>query len=87
MEFLKRYGFILFFFFSFHTESQISFHQLFSGNGYDYGYGLTQTEDSSFLIAGASSSFENAPAQGLLMKTDSLGNFQWSKSYGGTGAE
>ncbi len=87
MEFLKRYGFILFFFFSFHTESQISFHQLFSGNGYDYGYGLTQTEDSSYLIAGASSSFEIAPAQGLLMKTDSLGNFQWSKSYGGTGAE
>lgn len=68
-------------------QGQITFHKLFSGNSYDYGYGLSQTEDSSYLIAGASSSFENAPSQALLMKTDSLGNFKWSKIYGGQGSE
>lgn len=87
MEVLKKYSFLILLFIAQSSFAQISFHKLFSGNGYDYGYGLAQTEDSSYLVVGASSSFLEAPSQALLMKTDSLGNFKWSNVYGGSGSE
>lgn len=62
---------------------QISFFKQFSNNGYDYGEGVTQTEDSSYLITGSSSSFNEGPAQAFLLKVDSVGNFKWSRNYGG----
>lgn len=69
--------------FSIAVNGQISFFKQFSDNGYDFGEGITQTEDSSYLITGSSSSFGEGPAQAFLMKLDSLGNFLWSRSYGG----
>ncbi len=66
---------------------QISFYKQFSNNGYDYGEGIVQTEDSSYLITGSSSSFGEAPAQAFLLKLDSLGNFKWSRNYGGDESE
>lgn len=60
-----------------------SFYKVFSGNGYDRGYGATQLLDSSYLITGTSSSFEDAPSQAFLLKLDKTGAFQWSKAYGG----
>lgn len=72
--------FILFGYFAF---GQISFYKQFSNNGYDYGEGITQMEDSSYLITGSSSSFFEGPAQAFILKLDSLGNFKWSKHFGG----
>lgn len=60
-----------------------SFYKVFSGNGYDEAQGLTQLVDSSFLITGSSSSFENAPNQAFLLNIDKQGNYLWSKDYGG----
>jgi hypothetical protein len=60
-----------------------SFYKVFSGNGYDEAQGLTQLADSSYLITGSSSSFENAPNQAFLMNIDKQGNYLWSKAYGG----
>lgn len=67
------------------TESfgQISFYKQYSNNGYDYGEGIVQTEDSSYIITGQSSSFTEGPAQAFLLKVDSLGNYLWSSHYGG----
>ncbi len=62
---------------------QISFYKLFTNNGYDFGQGVVQLEDSSYLITGSSSSFLEAPSQAFIMKIDSMGNFLWSKDYGG----
>jgi hypothetical protein len=63
--------------------SQVNFYKRYSGNGYDYGYGIVQTIDTGYLITGASSSFTQAAADVFLLKTDSLGTFQWSGHYGG----
>ncbi len=63
---------------------QIKFFKIFTDNGYDYGQGITQLSDSSYLITGCSSSYDDSPSQVFLMKLDSLGTFQWSKNYGGT---
>lgn len=64
--------------------SQISFYKLFSNNGYDFGQGVIQLSDSSYILTGSSSSFDDQKAsQAFLMKMDSLGNFIWSHHYGG----
>jgi len=63
--------------------AQISFYKQYSNNGYDYGEGIVQTEDSSYIITGQSSSFIDGPAQAYLLKVDSLGNYLWSWHYGG----
>lgn len=64
-----------------------AFYKVFSGNGYDEAQGLVQLEDSSYLITGSSSSFENAPNQAFLMNIDKEGNYLWSKAYGGPETE
>ena len=64
--------------------SQISFYKLYSNNGYDFGQGAVQLEDSSYIITGSSSSFsETNSSQAYLLKIDSLGQNIWSKNYGG----
>lgn len=62
---------------------QIQFYKQFSNNGYDYGKGIYQLKDSSYLVTGVSSSFTDGAADAFLLKVDSLGAFQWSKHYGG----
>jgi hypothetical protein len=62
---------------------QIAFHKFYSNNGYDYGQGIVQLEDSSYLVCGSSSSFTEGPSQAFLLHVDSLGNYLWSKHYGG----
>jgi len=64
-----------------------SFYKVFSGNGYDKGEGVTQLLDSSYLITGSSSSFEEAPSQVFLLNIDKNGDYLWSKAYGGSESE
>lgn len=73
--------------FTFSGFSQIQFYKQFSNNGYDFAEGIVQLPDSSYLITGSSSSFGDGPAQAFLLKIDSLGAFEWSKSYGGIESE
>lgn len=63
--------------------TQISFYKLFSDNGSDFGQGIVQLEDSSYVITGASSSYWGGATQAFLLKIDSSGNRIWSNSYGG----
>jgi hypothetical protein len=63
--------------------SQISFYKTFSDGGYDVGEGVVQLADSSYLITGSSSSFQDNN-QAFILKLDSLGNKIWSNHYGGS---
>lgn len=64
-------------------QSQIDFYKIFTNNGYDFGQGIVQLEDSSYVITGTSSSFVEGASQAFLLKIDSLGNYIWSTNYGG----
>lgn len=65
---------------------QITFYKSYSDNGGDFGHGIVQLEDSSYVVTGSSSSFVNG-AQAFLLKIDSLGNRIWSNHYGGSEIE
>lgn len=69
------------------ADGQIAFRKLYSNNGYDYGQGIVQLPDSSYVICGSSSSFGDGPSQAFLLKIDSLGNYLWSNHYGGSESE
>jgi len=60
----------------------------FGGNDVDGGYGcVKQTPDRGYLIAGITSSFGDVYGDMYVIKTDSMGNLQWSKTYGGINSE
>lgn len=72
----------LFTVFTFNGFAQISFYKLYSGNGYDRGEGVVQLADSSYTITGNSSSW-TGNSDAFLLHLDSLGNYKWSRNYGG----
>ena len=66
------------------VSGQIDFYKIYTNNGYDFGQGIVQLEDSSYVVTGSSSSFQNGASQAFLLKVDSLGDYKWSKNYGGS---
>jgi hypothetical protein len=57
----------------------------FGGNTYyDAGYDVNQTIDCGFIIIGDTYSFGAGERDILLIKTDSLGNTGWIKTFGGS---
>lgn len=75
--------FTLAIFISFCSIGQINFYKQYSESGYDFGQGVVQLPDSSYVVTGSSSSFGDYQSQAFLLKVDSLGNVLWSNNYGG----
>jgi len=61
----------------------IEWEKTFGGTNNDYGYCIRQTVDNGFIISGSTNSFGSGGFDAILIKTDSLGNEEWSKYYGG----
>jgi hypothetical protein len=57
----------------------------YGGSSTDNAYSIIETQDKGFLLAGYTLSYGAGDRDGYLIKTDSLGNFQWQKTYGGGG--
>lgn len=54
----------------------------FGGPSIDIARDIKETNDKGFIIVGTTSSFGNGNSSFYLVKTDSLGYYQWSKSIG-----
>jgi len=54
-----------------------------AGSGRDYAYSVIQTADNGFAMAGQTTSSSAGFEDIYLIKTDSAGNLQWEKKYGG----
>lgn len=54
----------------------------FGGSDDDIGYSVQQTADSGFIIVGATKSYGNDEADVYLIKTDSIGNEIFHKTFG-----
>ncbi|MBK6913942.1 MAG: hypothetical protein IPH11_09840 [Ignavibacteriales bacterium] len=53
------------------------------GNGDEYGYSLKKTDDGGFIIGGATSSFGAGQFDFYIVRTDSLGDTLWTRTFGG----
>ena len=59
----------------------------FGGADVDRGYSVQQTDDRGFIITGYTDSFGAGLYDMLLIKTNSLGAEEWSKTFGGSGRD
>ena len=60
------------------SNAQIAFFEEYAGDGNDFGQGVVQLPDSSYVITGASSSFTGFQTDVFLLCIDSLGAYKWS---------
>src|SRR6185295_13023223 len=67
------------------TSGNAMWAKAFSTIDDDYGYAVRQTTDGGYIVAGKIYSFSAPNSDGYLIKTNSAGNFLWSKAFGGTG--
>jgi len=60
----------------------------YGGNGYENGQNFIQTSDGGFAVIATTTSYApGGQADIMLVKTDSNGYFEWSKTYGGAFVE
>ena len=65
----------------------VEWEKTFGGAGSDDGQSVRQTYDNGFIITGTTNSIGNGYTDIYLIKTDSLGNLEWQKAFGGAGGE
>ena len=67
------------------TAGNMIWNKTYGTNTKDECRSIKRTPDGGLILAGESYSFGSfADAEAMLLKTDSLGNYQWVRSYGGT---
>ncbi len=59
----------------------------FGGEGDDFGWDIRITKDNGFIIAAQTNSQGSGEIDAYLIKTDSMGNEEWSNTYGGEKAD
>jgi len=69
------------------SNGNMLWNKTYGGTTVDVGYSLVQTRDGGYAVGGETSSFGAGGYDFYLVKTDSSGNLQWSKTYGGTGTD
>ena len=61
--------------------------KVYGGNNDDMGYSVARNSDGGFIVAGATYSFGAGPPNAYVLRTDSLGDTLWTRTYGGAGED
>jgi predicted secreted protein len=67
------------------SAGDTQWNKTYGGTKDDFGLALVQTSDGGYALAGCTNSFGVGGYDFWLVKTDSNGNMQWNKTYGGSG--
>ena len=67
------------------SAGNMNWSQTYGGAGNNQAYSITQTSDGGYALAGYTDSSGAGGNDFYLVKTDSVGNMQWNKTYGGIG--
>jgi hypothetical protein len=59
----------------------------FGGSNFEHGTSIRQTFDGGYIVAGRTSSYGAGETDIYLIKTDSAGNEEWTRTFGGKGME
>ena len=66
-------------------SGSLQWNKTIGGTGYDEALSIIQTVDDGYVVAGSTNSFGADSLDMLVIKLDSIGSLQWSKTIGGTG--
>jgi hypothetical protein len=66
------------------ANGNIMWAKTYGGTDLDWASSVQQTSDGGYILAGLTDSFSAGGDNIFLIKTDTNGNIQWSKTYGGT---
>ncbi len=69
------------------SAGNVNWAYTYGGEGNESGISVKQTSDDGYIATGYSSSFGPGQESVYLVKTDSLGNLLWSRTYGGSSTE
>ncbi len=69
------------------TSGDTIWTRTFGGNGYEQGSYVQQTTDGGFIITGQTPAFGAGGFDAHLVKINSSGDINWTKTYGGIGSE
>ena len=69
------------------SSGAMLWNKTYGGTGSEYAYTIVQSSDGGYAVVGQTSSFGAGGIDVYLVKTDSAGIMQWSKTFGGTGAD
>ncbi|MCB9245531.1 MAG: T9SS type A sorting domain-containing protein [Flavobacteriales bacterium] len=85
--FLKACAFSILFLVLDSVSAQTAFLRTIGGSKGDNNYAIKRTPDGGYITVGYTESYGRGNQDVMLVKTNGLGEVQWSKAYGGTGDE
>ncbi|MFN8143667.1 MAG: T9SS type A sorting domain-containing protein [Bacteroidia bacterium] len=68
-------------------NGNVDWTKIYGGNNWDYGSSVLETPDRGFILTGITYSTGAGVGDVIMIKTDSIGNRDWAKTYGGTNTE
>ncbi len=69
------------------SSGNVVWSKTYGGTNYDGAFSISQTSDGGYIVAGETWSYGSGGSDFLILKLDSSGNRQWSRTYGGSNSD